>query len=292
MTAFQVGALLKEDQLGRVERVDRMEPGGLVPIAVRRVACGGRLPGSRAVARLLARRERRALERLAGLAHVPRLVRDDALVFLPSLDGRTPRAEDVLVRSWLEGAPLHLATALPRDFFERLDELVLAVHARGVCHNDLHKEQNVLVLVDGRPALVDFQLASVHAEGSRAVRVRALEDLRHVEKHRRRYTRWGRGPDGAHEPTRGAGAELSRSLLARAWRKSGKPVYNAVTRGLLRTRDGEARRPSSGPWPAWSDPVGPDAPAAIRGCPGGTPSACAGGDRGGARRGARGPSGP
>ncbi|MFO1009330.1 MAG: phosphotransferase [Planctomycetota bacterium] len=265
MSRFQVGALLKEDQLGRVERIDRVEVGSdgrerRVPFAVRRVACGGRLPLSGVVARLCAGRERRALEHLAragGLEGTPRALDAAELARIESAEHGAPDPRDVVVRSWLEGAPLSKAERLPRDFFDRLDELVQALHARGVCHNDLHKEQNVLVARDGRPALLDFQLASVHEERGRAFEVRAREDLRHVEKHRRRYTRFGRGPDGAHEPQQGAGVGLRRSFVARVWRRTGKPLYNVVTRKLLRTRDGEERRPSSGPWPVWTEPVGP-----------------------------------
>jgi RIO-like serine/threonine protein kinase len=224
---------------------------------VRRVARGGRIPGSGLVARRLAARERAALGVLAGLDGVPALLDDARIAELPSLDGAVPARGQVVLRAWLAGRPLSAAERLPRDFFERLDELVQALHARGVCHNDLHKEQNVLVGEDGRPALLDFQLASVHAARGRLFESRVRDDLRHVEKHRRRYTRLGRGPDGALEPSRGAGAGLPRSHVARVWRRTGKPLYNGVTRGLLRTRDGESRRPSSGPWPAWTEPVGP-----------------------------------
>lgn len=255
MTAFVVRSLLKEDAFGRVERVDD-ELGRA--LAVRRVACGGRVPGSRWIARVLMERERRALRALIGMRGVPALLDDPttrAIASLPSVDGRVPRAKDVLVRGWIEGAPLSAADALPEDYFDELDRLVAELHARGVCHNDLHKEQNVIVGSDGMPRLVDFQLASVHATRDRTFATRAREDLRHVEKHRRRYTRWGRGPSGAHEPTRGAGAELRRSPLARAWRRVGKPIYVFVTRAVLGTKDGEARRPSSGPWPRWTPPA-------------------------------------
>lgn len=258
MPRFQVRSPLKEDAFGRVERVDD-ELGR--PVAVRRVACGGRAPGSRWIARVLMERERRALRAIdatGGMRGVPVLPDDatsGAIAALPSADGRMPRARDVLVRAWIEGAPLSAAEELPEDFFDELDCLVADLHARGVCHNDLHKEQNVIVGADGLPRVVDFQLASVHAPSARALATRAREDLRHVEKHRRRYTRWGRGPRGASEPTRGAGAELRRSWIALAWRRTGKPVYVFVTRVLLGTKDGEARRPSSGPWPRWTPPA-------------------------------------
>jgi RIO-like serine/threonine protein kinase len=244
----QAPLVLKRDALGRVERIEHAGR----PYA-RRVACGGRLPLSRWVARRLLARERAALRRLDGLEGVPRVVDD------PALRGPgDPR--DVLVRSWIEGEALPGAAALPADFFDRLDELVAAVHARGVCHNDLHKEPNVVVGRDGYPWLVDFQLASVHRGAGALFRSRCREDLRHVEKHRRRYTRLGRGPGG--EELRGAGRGLPRSWLARVWRRLGKPLYLLVTRGPWGGRDGaEQRRPSSGPWPAWTPPVGPRAAA-------------------------------
>ena len=43
-----------------------------------------------------------------------------------------------------------------------------------------------------------------------------------------------------------------------------KPLYLAVTRGLLGTKDGEERRSSAGPWPSWEAPLG-EAPEDVRG---------------------------
>lgn len=229
---MQVSELHKHDQFGRVERVtiDGAD-------CTRRVASGSRLPFSGWIARRLLARERRALRALAGLAGIPR-----------ERDGGTAK---VLVREWVAGVPLSRAGSLPVDFFENLDALVAAIHARGVCHNDLHKEANVLLGDDGFPWLIDFQLASVHARGGRSFETRRREDLRHVEKHRRRYTRHGRGPNGVESS--GAGAGIPRSGLARAWRRLGKPLYTAITRGVLGTRDGgDAQRPPHGPWPTWT----------------------------------------
>lgn len=251
-------ALLKEDGLGRVER---LEVGG--ERFVRRVACGGRAPLSRRIARVLARREQRALDALSGLADVPRPVpptRSSAgslpgeLRRWPSADGRVPAPRDVALRTWLDGTPLHRARHLPFDFFDELERLVRALHARGVCHNDLHKEQNVLVQPSGRPALVDFQLASVHRRRGRTFRVRAHDDLRHVRKHLRRYVRDGRGPAELAERVRTT-ARPRRSILAALWRRAGKPVYNLATRTVF-PKDSEPRRASSGPWPTWGPPLG------------------------------------
>lgn len=227
---FRVVEVLKRDALGRVERVVGAEGG----VAVRRVACGGRIPGSALVARALLARERAALQQLAGLAHVPQLL---------------AHGHGWLVRSWIDGVPLHRVVALPSDFFEHLAALLAAVHARGVAHNDLHKEPNVLVQPDGRPALVDFQLASVHRPGGRRWQGRVREDVRHVHKHALRYQHRGQRSPGVARP--------SRSLTSRLWAALAKPVYNTITRRWLRRSDGEGRRPPAGPWPEWRAPLGP-----------------------------------
>jgi serine/threonine protein kinase len=220
---------LKRDALGRVELL--AGPSGP---CVRRVACGNGWPGTRWVGRLLLRRERAALRALAGCPQVPRLL--DA----PSgAAGGAAGGRDTLLRSWCAGEPLWSVVALPADFFAALRELVLALHARGVCHNDLHKENNILVGEDGRPWLIDFQLASVSRHRGRSFAQRCLEDLRQVEKHRRRYE--SAGGSAAPAPPR--------SWPAAAWARFVKPVYNLITRRLLRLRRSEPRRPRGGPWP-------------------------------------------
>jgi hypothetical protein len=220
--------VLKQDVFGRVERLTS----GSQQL-VRRVACGNGVPGTGLVARWLLRRERAALQALAGCAQVPQLV-DDA-------------EPGTLRRTWCDGEPLWRATSLPRDFFDRLADLVRELHARGVCHNDLHKENNILVGADGRPAVIDFQLASVHRRRGRRFARRCREDLRHVDKHRARYDSEGR--------ERGDGR--SRSWLAALWASTGKRIYNFATRRLRAGTRGEPRRPRGGPWPVRTPPLGP-----------------------------------
>jgi Phosphotransferase enzyme family len=241
--------VLKRDSFGRVEL---LEHGG--ERAVRRVACGGALPLSTWIAGRLLARERRALAALAGLAGVPSQRHEPEWVRAADAEGQVPSKTHVLVRGYLPGSALHQAEALPADFFEHLDCLVGELHARGVCHNDLHKEQNVVVGPDGRPGLIDFQLASVHPRAGPIFRSRCRDDLRHVDKHRRRYLRAGRGPADAVSIS---SARPPRSALAAVWRRLVKPLYNAVVRTFPRARDGEERRPSSGPWPRWNPPLGP-----------------------------------
>ncbi len=213
------------------------------------------------VASLLARREQRALHTLrdrgvteiAGSSALSPQVMGEALT-LPTLAGEMPRKGRVFVRPFADGLPLHRAESLPLDFFDLLEESVRGLHFAGVCHNDLHKEQNIVVAPDGRPVLIDFQLATRHPKREgRWYRARCRDDVRHIQKHRRRYTRDGRGP----EALRVADAErIPRRGIALLWMKTGKPLYKFITRKILRTRDGEEIRASSGPWPRWTDPIG------------------------------------
>lgn len=242
--------LLKHDTFGRIELLSRGPN-----YRIRRVACGSRLPFTHLIAHHLLARERRALLALDGIPGIPQLDTDTAWLTPPSLDGHTPAARDLLVRTYLAGVPLHQTRSLPEDFFDRLRDLVLTLHTRGVCHNDLHKEQNILLCDDGYPGIIDFQLASVHAPNSRTLASRAREDLRHIEKHLRRYTREGRGPLGADATP--STARPSRSWSAFLWRRAFKPLYNFTTRRLLHTRDGEPRRRSTDPFPLWTAPRGP-----------------------------------
>jgi predicted Ser/Thr protein kinase len=246
--AFELVRVLKQDALGSVELVRCAHASW----SLRRAAVGAR----GALARWLLRRERRALTALEGLAGVPRLAGAEACACTQAYSTRA----DVLLRSWIDGESLAAAQGLAADWFDNLRALVAAMHARGVCHNDLHKEPNLIAGADGWPWLVDFQLASVHPRRGRTFRVRCADDLRHVEKHRRRYRLAGAPKETLSAAER---ALPPRSPLAWAWRKSGKRVYNAITRSVPGLRDGEGRgaaevrRGNAGPWPALLPARGP-----------------------------------
>ena len=173
---------------------------------------------ARWLARYLMRRERIALTHLAGtLEGVPRVL---------SADRHT------LTRAWVDGTPMHLAR--PRDpaYFRAALRLLRRLHAAGVLHNDLAKETNWLVTPDGRPALVDFQLASVSGRRGKLARSRGHDDLRHLLKHKRTYL-----PDRL--TAREKRVLARRSLVSRLWMSTGKKVYRFVTRRILHWRDRE-----------------------------------------------------
>jgi hypothetical protein len=177
-------------------------------------------PWARALALHLMRREHRALSRLAlgaGIEGVPRIL-DFGLM--------------QLTRSWIDGEPMQIAKPRDPEYFRAALRLLRRLHAANVIHNDLAKETNWLVTPEGRPALVDFQLAMTLDRRGALARALGHDDLRHLLKHKRTYL-----------PERLSAREkriLARqSVVSRIWMATGKKVYLFVTRKILRWRDRE-----------------------------------------------------
>ncbi|MCB1624618.1 MAG: hypothetical protein KDI32_08530 [Pseudomonadales bacterium] len=170
----------------------------------------------RSLARALARREARALTRLATIPGVPRL---------HAFDGHR------LDREWLPGEPMQVGRPRDRAYYRSALLLIRRLHARRVVHNDLAKEPNWLVTSAG-PALVDFQLAWTVRRRGRLFRALAHDDLRHMLKHKRTYL-------PATLTTRERRILATRSWPARIWMTTGKRVYLLITRRVLHWSDRE-----------------------------------------------------
>lgn len=214
-TAIEISAL-KSDSFGRIALM-RDEAGLFVRRDLAHVPWWLRFP-----AWWLARREARALRQVDGLPATPRLLR---------WDGRR------LDRSYMAGdamyqRPPHGDLA----YFRQARHLLQQLHRRGLAHNDLAKEANWLVLADGGPAIIDFQLATRGHPRSRWMRLLAREDLRHLLKHKRTYCPQALTPVDRRVLKR-------HSWVRQAWFVTGKPVYRFVTRRLLHWEDNEGQGP-------------------------------------------------
>jgi len=174
------------------------------------------------LARRLLRREARVLEALGDADGVPHLIDVE---------------HDRLTRSYLPGMPMHHAKPHDPDYFIAAARLLRKLHQLGMVHNDLAKEPNVLVLDDGSPAFMDFQLAWFAPQRGRLFRILAYEDLRHLLKHKRSYC-------PLHLTRRELSILDNPSLLSRTFMSSVKPLYLFVTRRLLgwAERDGAEER--------------------------------------------------
>src|SRR6266852_3726982 len=215
------GVMLKRDLLSTVERGRFVTPAGEVAAVLRRI---DDVPWwSFALARYLFARERNALAVAWELGIAPRLL----------FGGRR-----ALIRSWIDGLPLHLAKPHGDcSYFRSAKTALHKLHRAGICHNDLAKEQNWLRGADGCAYLTDFQLAAYFKTRGRLFRIAAYEDLRHLLKHKRSYAPQALTPKERKILAR-------KSFVASIWLLTGKKVYRAITRGLFNftDREGGGRR--------------------------------------------------
>lgn len=169
------------------------------------------------LARVLLRREARALAALRSLDGTPRLIKNDKYT---------------LARSYMPGVPMFEGRPRDSGYFRAMARLSRSMHRLGVVHNDLAKEPNLLVRDDGSPAFVDFQLAWTTKRRGRLFRAAAREDIRHLLKHKRTYR-----PDLL--TAREHSILNTPSTPSRAWMSLAKPVYLFVTRRLFGWSDRE-----------------------------------------------------
>src|SRR5262249_53190228 len=135
--------VLKRDVFSTVERGRFLTPQGDVDAVLRRIDA---VPWwTRPIARHLFLRERRILGGAGGVGIAPRLLF---------------AGQDMLVRSFIDGVPLHIARPIgDHAYFRSAKAALRKLHRAGICHNDLAKEQNWLKGANGKAYLTDFQLA-------------------------------------------------------------------------------------------------------------------------------------
>jgi hypothetical protein len=132
------------------------------------------------IGKLLTRREVRMYRLLQGMAGVPRLV------------GTIGR--NAFLHEFVPGRPLRRDDHVPDAFFDQLADMIGKLHARHMAYVDLNKRENVLLGDDGRPYLIDFQIA-LHLPPTGWRRLRPVQwflrrfqhgDRYHFLKHKRR----------------------------------------------------------------------------------------------------------
>lgn len=154
-----------------------------------------------AVNRIALKREYRAYRRLQGLAGVPRCH--------GMIENRW------LVLDFIPAEPYRDARIGP-GFFDRLLEIILAMHDRGVAHGDLKRKSNLMVDPGGAPVLLDFGAATMLRPGWHPVNRRLFEFMRQTDLNAWVKLKYG-GYSGVSEGDR---ALLRRSWLERALSRS------------------------------------------------------------------------
>ncbi|RDS82832.1 serine/threonine protein kinase [Dyella monticola] len=205
--------VLKADELGRIEIVER-EGVRCIRRDIRAARWWARLFAYRA-----AKREARALATLQGIDGVPALL---------EWNGHE------LLRSYIDGRPMQQAQPREPAYYRDALRLLAHLHRRGIVHNDLAKEPNWLVRADGRPALVDFQIAWTRGKRGRLFRLLAREDLRHLLKHKRTYC-------AAALTARQWTMLNTPAAHSRLWRATGKRLYKLIARKVFGYWDNEGK---------------------------------------------------
>jgi len=160
--------------------------------------------------------------------------------------------ETGMAHVFVEGHPLQRREWVDDEFFPALQRLLDELHQRGIAYTDLEKRENILVDTQGKPALIDFQIAwwwtaDGNAPGRRLQRwmpdrlgrlfLHKLQaaDRYHLLKHQRRHRPDGLTPEQiALSYRRGSYVEIHRRLF---W------PFTLVRRMVLKCLTGQARSP-------------------------------------------------
>jgi len=73
---------------------------------------------------------------------------------VPQPAGRIDRF--AFAMEFIPGVPIERGKIIPPSFFSDLDQVLKAIHSRGVVHMDLRHKGNILVSEQGEPFLIDF----------------------------------------------------------------------------------------------------------------------------------------
>ncbi|HVF09313.1 MAG TPA: phosphotransferase, partial [Abditibacteriaceae bacterium] len=119
--------------------------------------------------RYMLRREWQVLCILRDMAEVPQpIARPDA---------------DAIVIEYRQGKSVmrFARNTLPVEFLEQVEKFVKALHARGVTHGDLHKD-NILVEEDGSVAFIDWATANAFGPRPHGLKARIFAEWRALDR--------------------------------------------------------------------------------------------------------------
>lgn len=102
-----------------------------------------------------------------------------------------------MLYAYIPGVSLDQRPTIPDEFFDGLEALITQIHQRQVAYVDMNKRGNIILADNGRPYIIDFQIAwhiPQHLLGSKRIASFVLnllqrEDGYHILKHKRRLRR-------------------------------------------------------------------------------------------------------
>lgn len=135
------------------------------------------------------------------------------------------------IRSYISGTPINqYPEKLNEAFYAKAFELVQTLHRNGIVHNDLEKAENWIVMDNGEPAFIDFQLAKHFSRKTFLFKLLKKIEQRHIIKSKKRF---------CSSPLSESELKIlnNRSLIHKFARQYIKPFYNFITRKLLNYSD-------------------------------------------------------
>ena len=136
-----------------------------------------------------------------------------------------------IIRSYISGIPLtQYPGKLSEAFYKKAFELVHTLHRNGIVHNDLEKAENWIVMDNGEPAFIDFQLAKHFSKKTFLFKVLKKIEQRHIIKSKKRF---------CSSPLSVSELKIlnNRSLIHKFSIQYIKPCYNFIIRKLFNYSD-------------------------------------------------------
>ena len=138
---------------------------------------------------------------------------------------------DYTIRSYISGTPINrYPKKLNEAFYNKALNLVKTLHENGIVHNDLEKSENWIVMDNGEPAFIDFQLSKYFSRKTYNIQLLKKIELRHIIKSKKKYC-----IASLNE------SELkilkNKNIIHKLVRILIKPIYNFVTRRILNYSD-------------------------------------------------------
>jgi predicted Ser/Thr protein kinase len=185
-------------------------------VIIRDLNIGKRFP--KIIAKFLNRNEVKILKKIDFLKcpNFPKLIRSTS---------------EYTIRSYLSGTPIQQSsTKLNEGFYNKALELVQMLHQQGIVHNDLEKPENWIVMDNGEPGLIDFQLAKYFSKKTFLFKLLKNVEIRHVIKSKKQFCNRPLSP-----------SELSilnsRGRIHKFMIQFIKPMYNFITRKIFNYSD-------------------------------------------------------
>lgn len=151
----------------------------------------------------------------------------------PRLIKSTP---NYIIRSYISGTPLNqYPEKLNEAFYNKAFDLIKTLHRNGIVHNDLEKSENWIVMDNGEPAFIDFQLAKYFSRKKSLFKILRKIDYRHIIKSKKRFC-------GSQLNASELKFLNNKSIVHKLVIKTLKPAYRLITRKIFNYSDRNSDR--------------------------------------------------